>query len=106
MKILVATLLITLSFVTHANVMSDYTDHLTETVNLELLENAGEVTSMKCLNHFVGVLCYSGVAFEEASQSSCKETYYYLGFGEKVYQRLCSTCWFTKGEEIHKPHCH
>jgi hypothetical protein len=105
MKKAVAALLLSVTFFTHANVMNEYEVSLEDTLNVELNGVNGEVTSMECINHFVGVVCYSTLEFVDQVQSRCEETYYYLGFGEKVYERLCSTCWFNQGEEIHRPIC-
>jgi hypothetical protein len=105
MKVFFTALLLFLSLYSQANGMSEYTQKLKETLSEELLEIDGQLSSLKCINHFVGVLCYSTLEFEQNDSLSCKETYYFLGFGEKVYQRLCSTCWFNDGEDIFKPTC-
>ncbi len=105
MKKLITVSLILMSALTFANVMDDYAKNLESILNAELLESQGQVSSLKCINHFVGVLCPGQIEFKEDPQLNCEETYYYLGFGEKVYQRLCSTCWFAEGEEIFKPTC-
>ena len=105
MKTLIASLIFLTTFSVQASVMSEYAESLEMTLNQELVELSGEVTSLNCINHFVGVLCYGKLSIEESNSFTCEETYYYLGFGEKLYERLCSTCSFTQGEEIHRTSC-
>lgn len=102
MKAFVATILFSISLFSQANVMDDMTQNLRSTLETELAEFDGEVSSLKCHNTFVGIVCPGTLTFDN---SKCEETYYYLGFGEKVYQRLCSTCWFNEGSDIYKPSC-
>ena|GEM_PF-4749200 len=107
MKILITALMMSLTFLSHANVSSEIVNDLEDTINTELLESNGKISSLKCINHFVGILCYSTLEFTSRKESpyTCEETYYYLGFGQKVYERLCSNCWFSEGEEIFNPSC-
>ncbi|MCF8060357.1 MAG: hypothetical protein K9K67_13735 [Bacteriovoracaceae bacterium] len=106
MKALFIVLIFSLSLISHASVMSEYAKQIKDTINIELQELEGQVSTIKCVNHFVGVICYSTIEVNELPGTTCEETYYYFGFGEKVYERLCSTCWFSEGEDIFKPFCH
>lgn len=102
MKLVVAAIILSFSLLSHANVIEEMTENLRETLSAELSELDGDVSSLKCTNTFVGVVCPSVLEFP---QEKCEETYYYLGFGLKVYERLCSTCSFNRGKEIYRSTC-
>ncbi len=107
MKTLAIILLTFLTPPTFANISGEIVADITETINYEFSGASGAVTSMKCINHFVGILCYGSLEFSEEETYTCEETYYYLGFGQMTYKRLCSNCWFNEDDaDIFKPSCH
>lgn len=114
MKSLITSLSLVISFTVTANVSSDITNGLKDTLNEELFESDGKVKSLKCYNTFSGVFCYSTLEFidigsfesgHNGSSYTCDETYYYLGFEQKMYVTLCSTCWYNNEEDFYSKSC-
>lgn len=114
MKNMITLFAFLLSISLSANVSSAILNDLKTELNNELYESDGQVKSLQCDNTFSGVFCYSTLQFidtgsfesgNNGSSYSCEEIYYYLGFGQKKYETLCSNCWYNESESYYKNDC-
>ena len=114
MKILITLFALMLTLCSQANVSTVMVDDLEDTLNAELYDSDGEVATIVCRNSYVGIICEATLEFidmasfqsvNRATSYKCDETYLYLGFENKKYVTLCSTCWYNEELDIYRQSC-